>query len=180
MGSAATVLKDKIYITGGASDTGHFDGLMIHDIPKNTSTVYSLGSKGRRYGKAVTLDNNVYSIGGINSDIATIFPDVDIYSEAPQRQAGVPLPAGMERFGAAVVGNEIVIYGGIRSESGSAYRTADTQIYSPATNTWKVLPSSDTPIEQVTLDVVNGELYASFGWMLDEGRQNKIWKLVRQ
>jgi len=88
---------------------------------------------------------------------------------------GAPMPTGVWFPGAvAVINDEIWIAGG---ETGYANSlpVSDTQIYNPATNTWRVGPRLPTPLSGGSSAVINGVWYVLGGSTDGVSYTNLVW-----
>jgi N-acetylneuraminic acid mutarotase len=72
-----------------------------------------------------------------------------------------PLPVARTEVSAAVVGNEIVVLGGLTEDGGASPRV---DAYSPARDTWRRLPDLPLGVHHSTAVGASGELYVLGGY----------------
>jgi N-acetylneuraminic acid mutarotase len=99
-----------------------------------------------------TVNGRVLLIGGENGHegidgvpVGTYKQRGDVFEYLPEtdtfvRRASLPVPTSHVEGATLVINDQIVIIGGLL-DGGGTRQTNKVQVYNPATNTWKVLPS---------------------------------------
>lgn len=145
------------------------------DIAKNSSIAFQLGSwstaapmpsaKKQFRNSTVTLDGNIYVIGGVLSANGAITDAVDIYDpESDSWSSAASLPLPLWRSAAAVVNEKIYLFGGYRSTAGFPFSPSNQSfVYDPELNTWTEIASlSSTRGSQIAV-AVSGQIHVIGG-----------------
>ncbi len=133
---AGALVKGKIYIIGGYSNSG--GGLDVNEeYTISTNTWATRAPRPRAalaHEEVVWRDSLIYCLGGTTSG-STSLTNVDIYNPATNTWAvGTALPSGFEMGGAAIIGDTIYMVGGL-TRPATIWTTVVRGIINPATPT---------------------------------------------
>jgi N-acetylneuraminic acid mutarotase len=169
-GAGGVAVHDgKIYYAGGLSGSsaetavavGWFDA---YDPATGTWTQLPDMPTARDHFHAAVVDGKFYAIGGRDRDINATTSVVEVFDFATGAwQTGrAPLPTPRGGFGAAVLGNEIIIFGG---EGGGPFSgTFDAvEAYDTVDDTWRTLTPMPTARHGIQAAECNGGVYIAAG-----------------
>lgn len=138
----AAAIGTDIYLPGGYNGTTGTNRLLKYDSTTNTwSTIASDPVPVNVFGNAtVALNGKLYVLGG-NQASGVLSTNCYVYNpsaSAGQRwQTIAPMPLARKYAGAAVIGNQIYLMGGLNSSNVDLDTVA---VYNAGTNTWSASP----------------------------------------
>jgi N-acetylneuraminic acid mutarotase len=138
VGAAFGVIKGKVYVVSGATNSAVVATNEIYNIAKNTWTTGAPIPTARYVPASAVVDNVLYVIGGCNSSCATgggalnvveaYNPATNVWSEKS------PIPTVIDSVYAVVSKKIIYVVGGYVPGTG---RVPTLYSYNPASDTWK-------------------------------------------
>mmetsp|Transcript_34146 Transcript_34146/g.75744 ORF Transcript_34146/g.75744 Transcript_34146/m.75744 type:complete len:448 (-) Transcript_34146:647-1990(-) len=143
----------------------------------------------------VSYNGRMYVFGGQSTDPANETVVIvlgattryNMYLNTYLELAPMPNGQGRARFGYALVGSKIYVFGGMKSSDWDAAATAETLIYDIDANTWSQGPALNFPRTDLAGAAVGGKIYAIGGYnsstydatttveVLDTTRPNAGW-----
>jgi N-acetylneuraminic acid mutarotase len=167
---AAAVIGHRMYVAGGANQTGSVNSLEIYDFHrKRWQPGPSFQGPARNHALGVASDGYFYVLGGRSGgtmgdpSLAQNYPDVDRYN--PRRHRWLRRPPMLEArsgFGAATLGDDrIVAFGGEDWPFKSVIGTAE--LFDPGTGRWTFLPDMPTPRHGLGAAALGDRVYAIEG-----------------
>lgn len=122
---------------------------------------------------AAVVDGKIYAIGGVGTNGFCITTErYDPVADVWTTKASIPTPRS--HFGVAVCENKIYCIGGqyIKNYFFRAQSTGITEVYDPATDSWKLLAPMPTPQYSIQANAVNGRIYVMGGYINDTNASN--------
>ena len=171
-GMGVAVLDGKIYASGGLAgfDAGSIqavNNLWRYDPVANTWEVLAPMPTARDSHNLEAFGGKLYAIGGRNSGDFGLgtFTAVEVYDPATNTWTTglAPLPTARAATGSAVLGGEILIFGG---EGWNGFDNAvfnENEAYNPLTNTWRKLEPLPLPVHGNGGAVFNNVVYMPSG-----------------
>jgi len=104
------------------------------------------------------VNGKIYAIGGVDND-AQLAVNEEYDPATDTWRARAPMPTARSGFAVAVFQNKIYVIGGTVGDSANLGFTGATEVYDPATNSWKSNAAMPTPRADLCASVVNGKIY---------------------
>jgi N-acetylneuraminic acid mutarotase len=141
---AAAVIGDRLYVAGGANDSGSLRSLEIYDFERRRwSSGPSFPGPPRNHTTGVATGGRFYVLAGRDAGNLTAAERYD-----PRRRRWERLPSlRTARGGIASVrlgDGRIVVFGGEQLEEGGT-TIAEVELFDPRTGRWRSLPDMRTP-----------------------------------
>jgi len=165
-GSVA-VYGGKIYYAGGLNNSVAAPWFDVYDPAANTWTQLPDMPTARDHFHAAVVNGKFYAIGGRNVqiDATTTVNQLFDFAAGKWTSGLAPLPTARGGFGAAALGDEVLIIGG--EGNGQTYRTVEA--YNIVTNTWRKLADMPTARHGIQAAVCNGGVYIAAGGLTQGG-----------
>ena len=161
------VYGGKIYYAGGLNNSVAVPWFDVYDPAANTWTQLPDMPTARDHFHAAVVNGKFYAIGGRNVQInaTTTVNQVFDFAAGKWTSGLAPLPTARGGFGAAALGDEVLIVGG--EGNGQTYRTVEA--YNIVTNTWRKLADMPTARHGIQAAVCNGGVYIAAGGLTQGG-----------
>jgi N-acetylneuraminic acid mutarotase len=167
---AAAVIGHRMYVAGGANETGSLNSLEIYDFHrKRWLAGPSFQGPARNHALGVASNGFFYVLGGRSGgttgdpSLAQNYADVDRYN--PRRHRWVwrpPMQGARSGFGAVILRDDrIVAFGGEDWPFRSVIATAE--LFDPRTKRWTFLPDMRTPRHGLAAAALGDRVYAIEG-----------------
>uniref|UniRef100_S4RME4 Kelch like family member 29 n=1 Tax=Petromyzon marinus TaxID=7757 RepID=S4RME4_PETMA len=138
--AAAAVHGDKVYVFGGAGDTGRSANVMQSYLPRtNTWSFIETPMIDNKYAPAILLNKLIYILGGAFSRATTIYDP-----EKENIKSGPNMHFNRQLNSAVVLDGKIYVLGGAASTDGPGL--ASMEVLDPQTNSWTVVPNLPGPV----------------------------------
>jgi N-acetylneuraminic acid mutarotase len=145
----AAVWHDKIYVFGGVGQ-GYFNVGEVFDPATNTWSSCAPFSGGRYLEAVVTVDDEIYLIGGDRWEPQHVYDDVQVYDPFTDSwTVKTPMPTAASCLDAVEVNHKIWVFG-----SGGL-----CHIYDIAADRWEEKASTQDPAGQFSVAYLNGIVY---------------------
>jgi hypothetical protein len=164
-GAACTaVLDSKIYVFGGAREGASVAFASAYDVAMDTWEDLPDMPVRREHCAAGAIGGKLYIVGGRADGIEGL--DTTSFEFDPASPGYVPIaPIPTPRGGvaAAVLGDQLFVFGGEGSEDAPNGVFPDVEAYDPATDSWEVYPAMDVPRHGFGAAVVGDRIYLMGG-----------------
>jgi N-acetylneuraminic acid mutarotase len=153
-----------LYVVGGYTNLNWpwlaIDTLLAYDPVADTWSARAPMTVGRGEHCAVVYDGKIYVTGGNNS-YGMVVSVVEVYDPATDTWSQVAsMPTPRHHHASAVVDSLIFAVGGRQGDWGGPYTSmAEVDAYSPASDTWYVLPDMPNPRGGLSAAGMGGRLY---------------------
>lgn len=155
MAGAAVSLDDKIYVIGG---TGGGEALLVFTAESGTWQMQPGPDQPREHVSAAAFQGEIWVLGGRWQGVGEL-NTVEIYSPAQNRwRPGPALNVARAGFGAAAVGNHLIVAGGEVIINGSE-TLGSVEILTSDQAAWQVGPSLPVPIHGVGAAAYDNQLF---------------------
>lgn len=157
--AAAATVNARIYVVGGADETGSFlTTVEAYDPSTNTWSPAASLNRPRAGLSAAVVGGKLYAIGGGTSaaDVGTV-EEYDPATNSWTSRNSMPTPRAQTC--SSVVGEKILVIGG---GNASGFLSANEQ-YDPANNSWTLRAPMPTPRQGLTCSAVGGRIFAIGG-----------------
>jgi N-acetylneuraminic acid mutarotase len=169
--SAIVAVGERIYVIGGNGSSGEpTTDVFVYDVAANRWSRGTSSPVALHHAGMAVLDGKVYLVGGYTNLFAerAEVDSVWMYDPAADRwEARAPLPMARGAHAATALDGRIYAAGGERRRpAGSTppYEPlAEVSVYDPRTDTWEALPPLRYRRDHLTLDTIDGRLYAVGG-----------------
>jgi non-specific serine/threonine protein kinase len=167
---AAAVIGHRMYVAGGANETGSLNSLEVYDFHRKRWLLGpSFPGPARNHALGVASDGFFYVLGGRSGgttgdpSLAQSYADVDRYNPRRHRWLRMPPMRGARSgFGAVVLRDDrIVAFGGEDWPFKSVIGTAE--LLDPGTGRWTFLPNMRTPRHGLGAAALADRVYAIEG-----------------
>ncbi|XP_075925074.1 kelch-like protein 29 [Petromyzon marinus] len=153
--AAAAVHGDKVYVFGGAGDTGRSANVMQSYLPRtNTWSFIETPMIDNKYAPAILLNKLIYILGGAFSRATTIYDP-----EKENIKSGPNMHFNRQFSSAVVLDGKIYVLGGAASTDGPGL--ASMEVLDPQTNSWTVVPNLPGPVYRHGCAVIKKNLLHS-------------------
>jgi hypothetical protein len=161
------VYGGKIYYAGGLNNSVAVPWFDVYDPAANTWTQLPDMPTARDHFHAAVVNGKFYAIGGRNVQInaTTTVNQAFDFATAKWISGLAPLPTARGGFGAAALGDEVLIIGG--EGNNQTYHTVEA--YNTVTNTWRKLADMPTARHGIQAAVCNGGVYIAAGGLTQGG-----------
>ncbi|XP_048046586.1 kelch-like protein 29 isoform X2 [Megalobrama amblycephala] len=138
--AAATVCGGKIYVFGGVNEAGRSAGVLQSYVPQtNAWSFIESPMIDNKYAPAVTLNGNIFILGGAYARATTIYDP-----KKGNIKAGPNMNHSRQFCSAVVLDGKIYATGGIVSSEGPALGTMEA--FDPCANMWTLQQSLPCPL----------------------------------
>ena len=157
----------KIYYAGGLNNSVAVPWFDAYDPAANTWTQLPDMPTARDHFHAAVVNGKFYAIGGRNVQINAMTTVNQAFDFAAGKWTSglAPLPTARGGFGAAALGDEVLIIGG--EGNGQTYHAVEA--YNTVTNTWRKLADMPTARHGIQAAVCNGGVYIAAGGLTQGG-----------
>ncbi len=162
------VHQGKIYYAGGLSNGTAVSWFDVFDPVTNTWTQLPNMPQARDHFHAAVVGGTFWVTGGRATAIGATITSTIAYdfSTGAWRSSGLaPIPTARGGFGAAVVGDEILVIGG----EGGGQTFSTVEAYDTSANTWRTLAPMPTARHGIQAAVCNGGVYVAAGGKIEGG-----------
>ena len=156
----AGVIGQKIYVVGGANNSGFLNVNEVYDTTTNSWTTAAPMPTARWAGAGAVVNNILYTIGGGVTGGGNAVNTVEAYDPSTDTwSAKAPVPISINSISAVVSGGVNYIVGGF---SGGV-RLSDVFSYNPATDSWSKLAPLKVGKSGSALGLFGGEIVSAGG-----------------
>ncbi len=162
------VYQGRIYYAGGLSAGSAVPWFDVYDPGINSWSALPDMPVARDHFHAAVVGTKFFVTGGRDTSIdATITSTIAYDLDAGTWQTGglQPIPTARGGFGAAVLGDEILVIGG----EGGGSTFANVEAYNTTTNTWRSLAPMPTARHGIQATECNGGVYVAAGGLTQGG-----------
>jgi mono/diheme cytochrome c family protein/glucose/arabinose dehydrogenase len=155
------VYDGKIYYAGGLSDGRAVAWFDVYDPATDSWSALPDMPRPRDHFQGQVAGSRFYAIGGRDSDVDANIDANDAYELVRGRWISglAPLPTPRGGYASALVGDEIVVFGGEASDR--VY--AEVEAYDTRTDTWRALEPMPVPRHGIQAIVCAGDVFIAAG-----------------
>lgn len=160
--SAMGALGDQLVVAGGLAGSA-VATVSAFDLPTQTWSELPPLPSPIDHGCGAVVGGKLYVIGGRRGTLTSVTASVHEYTPGAGWRARTAMPTARGGVACGVVGERIIVVGGEGNRDNAAGLFANVEAYSPASDTWEILPAMPTPRHGMGAAGADGKLYVPGG-----------------
>lgn len=160
--SAMGVLGDQLVVAGGLAGAA-VATVSAFDLRDQTWSELPPLPAPVDHGCGAVVGGKLYVIGGRRGTITSVTASVYEYTPGGAWRTRTAMPTARGGVACGVVGERIIVVGGEGNRDNAAGLFANVEAYSPASDTWEILPTMPTPRHGMGAAGADGKLYVPGG-----------------